>query len=161
MKMISAWPTNIKIQKGVALLAGLLLLSALSLLAVTAATGMVQQQRMSGNYEDKQFSHQASILALAKGEQFLYLLEPHHRDSECNDDCYLPPLDNIIHQLSEQNLYPELETNSWWNSRAWEAGLDPVTGLAAGDIWQFNSRAPRFFIEELHFKNSSSISALC
>ena len=60
-----------QIQNGSALVVGLVLLLVVTILAVAGIQGTVVQERMSGNWHDRNLAFQASEAALREGERWL------------------------------------------------------------------------------------------
>lgn len=141
------------------MLAGLVLLVAISLLALVATSSMILQHRMAGNFADGQQARQAVAEALVQGEAFVFELGNIDRISDCVSDCFLPPLASIIRQTTELPTNPEYKDASWWGSWANEAGVDPITGDRIGEVWGFGSEPPRFLIEEVYFDDTADPEA--
>jgi len=137
-------------QRGIALLAGLVLMGAISLLALVATGGMVLQMRMAGNFADREQARFAAKAALAEGEHFVLGLAQDQRLAGCSVRCFVDPVSRLIHSPGELPSYPEQQADDWWLNQALETGTDPLTGLATGG-WDLGTQAPRFLLEEIHF----------
>jgi len=148
--------TRLTPQCGIALLAGLVILAAISLLALVASNSMILQQRMAGNFGDGQLARESAAVAVSAGEALLFGIENEARIPACRQDCFVPPFDAVVHQSSELPPGPEYENAAWWRSRALTIGSDPVSGTAAGGLWELGTEAPRFLIEEVFFENSAT-----
>ncbi|MGK2927254.1 MAG: pilus assembly PilX family protein [Lysobacterales bacterium] len=133
--------------RGVALLMGLLLLAALSLLAVMTANGMLLQQRMAANFGDRGLALGNADRAVAAARAWLDSRADVERQASCVSGCWLPV---AIHAAGTLPVNPEFESAAWWRANSVPAGSHPETGEAlsaavpAGD-------ASRWIIEEIHF----------
>jgi Tfp pilus assembly protein PilX len=133
--------------RGVALLMGLLLLAALSLLAVMTTNGMLLQQRMAANFGDRGLALGNADRAVAAARAWLDSRADVERQASCVSGCWLPV---AIHSAGELPVNPEFESAAWWRANSVTAGSHPETGEAlsaavpAGD-------ASRWIIEEIHF----------
>ena len=135
--------------RGMALITGLLLLAAISLLALVGAAGMILQRHMASNFKHNSTAFQNADLASSEGQAWLFSRPNFERESNCVADCLLPI---AIHPTSEIPLDIEHQSLAWWQLNAVEAGTDPATGLAASPIQVDGSEAPLWIIEELHFQ---------
>lgn len=149
------YPSQLR-EAGVALLAGLVMLMAISLLALAASKSMILQQHMAGNFSDSQQARQAATFSILQGESLIFSIGHNARFPACKQDCFAPPLDRIIRQTSELPVSPEFENAPWWQSWAFEAGADPVNGSDPVQVWTYGTEPPRFLIEELHFDDLGS-----
>jgi Tfp pilus assembly protein PilX len=144
-------------QQGVTLLTGLVLLAAISLLALVAASSMVLQLRMAGNFEDSRLALQNSAMAVALGEDFLYSVGQDGRIPDCQGTCFNSPLSTIIHQTTELPAFPEYEAESWWRSWGAVAGVAPLSGVSLENSGVPGAEPPRFLIEEVHFDPTTGV----
>lgn len=133
---------------GFALVLGLLLLAALSLLAVMAANGMVLQRRMAANFEDRERALANAGLATAAALAWLYSRADFEREAGCTDGCLLPP---AVHDGGTLPERPEFESASWWRTNAVAAGSHPETGEPAGHLPSSGGSA-LWLLEEIHFQ---------
>ena len=138
-------------QHGVTLLTGLVLLAAISLLALVAASSMVLQLRMAGNFEDSRLALQNSAAAVGLGEDFLYSIGHDGRSPHCQAKCFSSPLNSVIHQATDFPAFPEYETESWWRSWGANAGADPLSGAPVENTGVLDADPPWFLIEEVYF----------
>lgn len=135
--------------RGMALVTGLLLLAAISLLALVGTSGMILQKHMASNFRHNSAALQNADLAQSEGQTWLFSRANHEREPGCITDCLLPA---AIHNAGELPLHVEFESVAWWQLNSIEAGVDPVTGLASM-AYQFGGPdASRWIIEELHFQ---------
>lgn len=131
--------------RGIALLMGLVLLAALSLLALMATSGMLLQQRMSANYGERSVALAHATRAAAAALSWLYSRTDFEREADCVMDCQLP---FAIHAPGRLPRNPEFESAAWWQSNAQAAGVHPLSGepLAAPE-----PDPPRWVMEEIGY----------
>jgi len=135
--------------RGIALLMGLVLLAAISLVALLAANGAVLQQRMAANFgvSAKTLGHATRATAAAR--DWLYSRPDFEREVGCLSDCLLPA---AIHNVGQMPRNPEFESAAWWRSNAVAAGSHPETGEPlANDPAEVEP--PRWLIEEVHYRS--------
>jgi len=130
-----------------ALLTGLVLMVAVSLLAVTAAGNMTLQQHQAANFSDRQLAFARADRARSWALAWLFSRPNEDREAACDTDCFLPP---AIHQDVQVPDRPELMLHSWWLGNGVAAGAHPVD--AGGGI-QFTTRdeAALWLVEEIHY----------
>lgn len=133
---------------GIALVLGLLLLAAISLLAVMAANGMLLQRRMAANDADRGRALQNADLATAAARAWLDSRADVERQAGCQVGCVLPP---AIHAGGALPADPEFESAAWWRSNGVAVASHPETGdplgtpaPLAGEAW--------WLIEESHIE---------
>lgn len=134
--------------RGVALLMGLLLLAALSLLAVMTANGMLLQRRMAANFGDRGLALGNADRAVAEARAWLDSRADIERQAGCVSGCVLPV---AIHAGGELPANPEFESAAWWRANGVPAGTNPETGEAVGPAAPAVD-ASRWIIEEAHFE---------
>lgn len=134
--------------RGVALLMGLLLLAALSLLAVMTANGMLLQRRMAANFGDRGLALGNADRAVAAARAWLDSRADVERQAGCISGCVLPV---AIHAAGELPADPEFESAAWWRANGVPAGTHPETGEAVGPAAP-DGDASRWIIEEVHFE---------
>jgi len=132
-----------------ALITGLLLLAAISLLALVGTSGMILQRHMASNFKHNSTAFQNADLARSEGLAWLFSRANFERESNCLADCLLPI---AIHPTSEIPVDIEHQSLAWWRLNAIEAGSDPATGLTSSPIGLDGSVAPLWIIEELRFQ---------
>jgi Tfp pilus assembly protein PilX len=127
---------------------GLVLLAAISLLALTSARGTVLQHRLAGNLEeDLDALHNAS-LASADARAWLEARADIERESGCLTECLLP---FGVRGEGELPPRPEFESAAWWRANGFEAGLNPESGDDLG--YRSGGAEPaRWIIEELRYE---------
>lgn len=120
--------------RGMALVSGLLLLMAVSVIAVTAAGSMALQQRQAGNFEDRARAASGADLAASHAQAWLFAREGLEREPGCVAHCLLPP---GIHHGGTLPDHPEFEPAAWWQQQ----GVAPATEQ---DAW--------WVMEEIYFQ---------
>jgi Tfp pilus assembly protein PilX len=133
--------------RGVALVIGLLLLAALSLLAVMSANGMVLQKRMTANFEDRALALERADLAVAAARAWLESRADVEREAGCQVGCLLPV---AIHDAGDLPPDPEFESLDWWRSTAVATGTHPESGDLLGTVAP-SAGGSYWVIEEIHF----------
>ena len=134
--------------RGMALLTGLLLMAAISLLAVTAAGGMSLQRQQAANYEDKSRAGERSDLASSHALAWLLSRQDSERQTDCFRDCPLPAGIRSAGEVPEQAVF---ETLAWWRSNATSAGAHPVSGEPLGFASMAGDNA-LWLLEEIHYE---------
>ena len=135
--------------RGMALLTGLLLMAAISLLAVTAAGGMSLQRQQAANYEDKSRAGERSDLASSHALAWLLSRQDSERQADCVRDCLLPAGIRSPGEVPEQAAF---ETMAWWRSNATSAGAHPVSGESLVFASMPGDRA-LWLVEEIHYED--------
>lgn len=133
--------------RGVALLMGLLLLAALSLVAVMTANGMLLQRRMAANFDDRGLALGNADRAVAAARAWLNSRADLERQADCVSGCWLPV---AIHAAGELPTNPEFESAAWWRANGVPAGAHPESGESVG-TGAPPGDASRWLIEEIHF----------
>jgi len=137
--------------RGMALLTGLVLLAAISLLAITAAGSMTLQKHQAANFADKIQAAANARVAESYALAWLYSRADTERQDNCTDGCLLPV---GIHQ--DQNIpdNPEFESTAWWQNVAVPAGGIPEPGETLAYV-ATGSMEALWVMEELHFETAS------
>lgn len=136
--------------RGMALLTGLVLLAAISLLAITAAGSMTLQKHQVVNFADKIQAAANARVAESYALAWLYSRADIERQDNCTTGCLLPA---GIYQNQEIPDNPEFEGAGWWRSMAVPAGENPAPGEAG-----YVATGPMdalWIMEELHFEATS------
>jgi Tfp pilus assembly protein PilX len=137
-------------QRGIALLTGLLLMAAISLLALSATSGMLLQRSMTVNFQENAVALQNAGVASAYAAAWLFSRPVNERESGCGDNCLLPM---AIHDAGSLPANPEFESIQWWRINATPAGYNPQT--AQTDPAPVAGEEPAFWlIEEIHFEST-------
>ena len=135
------------IARGIALIMGLVLLAAISVLALASARGMVLQHRMAGNAAENLEALHNATLASAAARAWLESRADIEREAGCLVDCVLP---FGIRGPGELPARPELESAAWWRDSAYLAGVNPETGDDLG--YRSGGAEPaRWIIEEIAY----------
>ena len=133
--------------RGIALFTGLVLLAALSLLALTAASGTVLQRTMAANFQENSMALQNASIAASYARAWLNSRPVNERESGCQDNCILPA---GITNSGELPLRPEFESAAWWRSNAVAVGYNPETAetITTPDG---GAEPARWIIEEIQY----------
>ncbi len=137
-------------QRGIALLAGLVLLASISLLALMAASGMIMQKHMASNFRQDMKALENSGIATSYASSWLYSRAKHERDAACSTNCVLPVAIRSAHEIPTAAEY---ESAAWWRDNGIEAGTNPSTGIKIVSYEDSGSEPPRWIIEEMHYQS--------
>jgi len=134
--------------RGIALLMGLVLLAAISLLAVMAANGMLLQRRMAANFGAGGRALAQATRAVEAARSWLNSRADFERTAGCLDDCVLPA---AIYGLGQLPRNPEFESAAWWGDHAVATGYHPESReRLPGGGEETNSSS--WIIEELRYE---------
>jgi len=133
--------------RGIALLAGLVLLAAVSLLALSAASGTVLQRNMAINYQENALALQNASIAESHAMAWLNSRAVIERQSSCQTNCLLPV---GIRNPGELPAHPEFESAEWWRNNAFTAGYNLQTAETLVTPDQ-GAEPARWIIEEIHY----------
>ena len=136
--------------RGIALFTGLVLLAALSLLALTAASGTVLQRTMAANFQENSMALQNASIAASYARAWLNSRPVNERESGCQDNCILPV---GIRNSGELPSQPEFESAAWWRSNAWAVGYNPETAETATTP-DGGAEPARWIIEEIQYETT-------
>lgn len=134
-------------QRGIALLASLVLLAAVSLLALSASSGMILQRNMTSNYQENSLALRNASIASEYAIAWLNSRPVIERESGCASGCLLP---SGIRAPGELPVQPEFESAAWWRSNAFESGYDPEKAETIITPDQ-GAEPARWLIEEIHY----------
>jgi len=136
--------------RGIALFTGLVLLAALSLLALMAASGTVLQRTMAANFQENSMALQNASIAASYARAWLISRQVNERESGCLENCILPV---GIRHSGELPARPEFESAAWWRSNAWAVGYNPETAemMIAPDG---GAEPARWIIEEIQYQTT-------
>lgn len=134
--------------RGVALVSGLVLLAAVSLLALTAAGGMTLQRRQAANFQDRVRAEADADLAQAAALAWLYGRPETERQSGCVTGCFLPP---AIRPPGGFPADAEFLGEGWWIENATRAPDHPLSGEPNGYAGVAASDA-RWLLAEIHYE---------
>jgi len=153
--------------RGMVLLLSLAMLAGFSLLAVLAASSMLQQRMMAANHADGELARLAAVSAVAAGEKFLIGLPNESRLENCWSDCFTSTLPGVIHDQGTLPEHPEFLPDDWWlqwglnsaslaDSRANSNAAHP--NLAEAE-WSLPVRqSPRFVVEEIEYQAAAGLN---
>jgi len=133
--------------RGIALFAGLVLLAAVSLLALSAASGAVLQRNMAINYQENAVALQNASIAESYAMAWLNSRTVSERQSGCQTNCLLPI---GIHGAGDLPAHPEFESVDWWRSNAFVTGYNAQTAETLTTPDQ-GAEPARWIIEEIHY----------
>lgn len=142
--------------RGIALIAGLLLMASMILLALAIATGMLLERRMAANFSDGQLALQRAQLAGQWAGYWLQSRVANPLDPACSEDCGPTPPMFSAGQLPPR---PEFEDSPWWRLHGEIAGVSPGTGEVRMDYSLAGAEAPRWLIEELRLEPLEGMAA--
>lgn len=135
--------------RGIALVTGLLVLAAISLIAITAAGSMTMQRKQAANYHDRTLAMANAELAESWAKAWLFSRADIERQSSCTRNCVLPI---GIHSDGELPASLENLATTWWSEAAMPSGGNPASG---GAIPRPDSNS-YWVMEEIHFKEGSA-----
>lgn len=151
-------PPNILLatrQGGLVLLLSLAILAGLSLLALIAASSMLQQRQMSANYTDGELARLSAMTAVSAGEKFIFNLAYESRIGNCQSGCYVEPARSMILQPGQLPDEPEFLPDDWWMQWGHPLYSQPesefTTGQPASAAELPGRLPPLFIIQELEF----------
>jgi len=134
--------------RGVALVSGLVLLAAVSLLAMTAAGGMSLQRHQSANFVDRVRAEAGADFAQAAALAWLYSRTEVERESGCVTACLLPPAIRAAGSLPEG---VEFLGDGWWTREATDASRHPVSGEPSG-MYDERPADTAWLLEEIRYE---------
>ena len=130
--------------KGIALITGLLILAAISLIAITAAGSMTLQRKQAANYRDKTMAMANAHVAESWAKAWLFSRSDIERQPSCIRDCVLPIGIHLPGELPES---VENRALPWWIESAMHAGSNPASGEQPSDLeW-----SSFWVMEEIHY----------
>ena len=129
------------------MLAGLVLLAAVSLLAVFSASGVVLQRNMAANFRENSLAMENAHKASSFARAWLISRPVSDRDASCLTGCILPIGVRNAGELSDR---PEFEGAGWWRDNGYSAGYNPETASTVEDP-TLSGRSAYWLIEEIHF----------
>ncbi len=122
--------TSSKNQQGIVLVVSLIILILVTLISVSSMKNTVLEEKMAGNYKDRNSAFQASEAALRGGEDYLFTTS------------VLPTFDGTTAGLYQ----PTSSTEARWETVDWDNTGEVAT--YSGSLLNINS-APLYIIEEL------------
>ncbi|MDT8321357.1 MAG: pilus assembly PilX N-terminal domain-containing protein [Xanthomonadales bacterium] len=137
-------------ERGIALIAGLLLMTVLSMVVLISVSGMILQRQMASNLHDSTLALENAAHAEAFAIAWLNSRADHEREAACHSDCVLPV--GILNSGS-MPAQPEFESLAWWRDHAMTAGYDPASGEPVGTLPA--DKAPALWLaEEIHHETT-------
>jgi len=138
--------------QGAVLLICLLMLAALTLLGLAAASDHTLQDRMSNNLVEAALAGQSSNTALSWGEQWLLSRPGSERPAACTDNC---TQGDIIRAKGGHGPFPENQNLNWWQLNAHPTGKDPLTGAIVDPSMAGQGAHAYWLIEEVHVSSDT------
>jgi len=136
---------SFKPQNGMVLLLGLIFLTALTLLGLSASADAILQNKLASNLQEAERAKQSALMALSWAENWLLELEGPAPET-CSQAC-----EGLhVHASGELPSHPEFESFSWWINQGHEAGIDPLTGERTATISSDSFNTAVWVIEEVH-----------
>ena len=132
---------------------GLVLLAALSLLALMAASGTVLQRTMAANFQENSVALQNASIAASYARAWLNSRAVSERESSCQDNCLLPV---GIRNYGELPARPEFESVAWWRGNAWAVGYNPETAETENTP-DSGAEPARWVIEEIKYETTGDL----
>ena len=136
-------------ERGIALIAGLVLLSAISLLGLMAASSMILQKHMASNSRQDMLALEYSEIAGSYASRWLFSRPNYEREADCISNCVLPV---AIRSAGELPPLAEYQSAAWWRANGIEAGTHPVSGEKTISYENSGSQPPLWILEELYFQ---------
>ena len=135
-------------QHGAALVIGLIVMTALTLLTLAASNSQLMQSRIAGNRSHEQLAFQQAELAMDWAERGLLLSTalPAACDSNCDTNDWLLTAGALSARLEQQTV-------SWWRSMALAYGdprLSPITPASVLPV----TSVPHLLIELLELEHN-------
>ena len=137
----------IRASNGPVLLICIMLLAAVTLLGLAAASDYFLQERMSNNLAGGAYAEQSANAALEWGEAWLLGLAGSERPAACNDPC---AESDIIRNAGDYGPAPEQQESVWWQQHGFAAGYDPVSGALLDAVQADMANRAYWLIEEIH-----------
>lgn len=134
--------------RGIALVSGLVLLTAVSLLALTAAGGMTLQHHQAANFQDRVRAEAGADLAQAAALAWLYSRPAVEREPDCVEGCLLP---SAIRVNGSVPAGVEFLGEGWWAGEATDASQHPLTGEPNG-IHDGTATDSAWLLEEIRYE---------
>lgn len=151
--------THYRHQEGLVLLLSLALLAGLSLLALLAASSMLQQRQMAANHADGELARFSAKAAVYAGENLILGLPENYRTGNCLQDCFAEPANSLFLDPATAPPEPEFLPDEWWLEWGQPLVAEPqseVPGPGTAPAWPLPGRDPPVFtLQELEFLPAS------
>jgi type IV pilus assembly protein PilX len=133
MKLSSQKTTR---QQGAVLIVSLIILLIMTLIGLSSMQNTTLEEKMAGNYRDKNLSFQAAEMTLREGEGWLaeQIKEPELSTDSCSSNCDVWDSDTLLAALSSSSY---LDNTLWSDGRARTATIT-IPEVAA---------SPEYFLE--------------
>jgi hypothetical protein len=124
-----------------------MLIAAVSMLAVLAASGALLQRNMAANFKGGSLALENAAIAASFAHAWLNSQPDSAREADCIEQCVLPV---GVHGNGELPVNPEFEGAGWWRENGHPAGYNPATASTPGDA-DLATRSAYWLIEEVWF----------
>lgn len=137
--------------RGIALITGLALLAAVSLLAILTASGTLLQRNMATNFQQNSLALESASIASVYAQAWLFSRPANAREPDCLNQCILPI---AVRNGGELPPHPEYEGSGWWQSHGYITGFDPEAAEVP-DSSRHTDDSAYWLIEEIHYEPAS------
>ncbi len=136
-------------QGGAALIMGLLVLTVMILLVITATSSTLMQNHMAGNFRDSSLAFQASEGGSRWAMAWLLSLDETERPFPCASSC---TSGSPVWSTGQYPLEPASGDTFWTAANSY--GIDPTDGSAVSPAQSMPlvSAQPRYIMEEVFFQ---------
>jgi len=135
----------LKPQTGMVLLLCLILLTALTLLGLSATADTILQNQLSANLQETERAKQSAQATLEWAENWLL-----GQDGPAPQP-WTPAAEGLhLHTPGDLPPHPEFKSFSWWSNQGHEAGIEPYTGKRTAIISGGSDNPPSWIIEAVH-----------
>ncbi len=134
-----------KPEAGMVLLLGLLFLTALTLLGLSASADAILQNQLAANLRESERAKQSALATQSWAEDWLLDLQ-----GSAPLPCLTPCEGLYVHPAGELPRFPEFEDLGWWLTHGYEAGIDPLSGERLTSFATGSIDPPMWVIELAH-----------
>ncbi len=124
-----------------------MLLVAVTLLGLAAASDYILQERMSNNLAGGAHAERSANAALGWGEAWLMGLAGSERPTACSELCVRS---DIIRAEGGYGPTPQQQDSPWWRQHGFAAGHDPVSDALLDAVQAEMADGAYWLIEEIH-----------
>jgi Tfp pilus assembly protein PilX len=132
--------------KGAVLILCLLMLTALSVLGLAAASDHILQARIAGNAVGSSEMEVSADAGLLWGESWLFGFQGLQMPDSCQTACQKSDLIKAEGFYDFDSVYD----NEWWEANAYPVGFDPVSGMVLSNELALHHAKSHWLIEEVH-----------
>lgn len=132
-------------QLGMALLLCLILLTALTLLGLSASADAVLQDQLAANLRESERAKQSASTALSWAEDWILDLQ-----GTAPEPCTTACEGFLVHPTGGLPPHPEFKDLPWWQAQGFEAGIDPLTGDRLATFAPGSANPPMWVVEVVH-----------